>query len=275
MAQKGQDMGQRSHRSSMVLRWMASPGCLVKEEPVSGRRGQKKCRITFQILKASPPGGLWTCPGPAVAPTGCSLGGAFSCGFSGSGGLSHRQGLQFVLLSPHALCVGQSRSSGCHARRGQGVGLGTQQVLTKDRWLGHVLYEDCQPPYTATCIFPLGLIVYPLSTRTSVLPRRPPVCLASGEGRKPRAHVSALPLTGRGTLPLGSSDVPAMSGNNQMCPSGYGEGWRKCRCNSVSVLAELPEAEDQASDAKYPPIPKGALDQLAGLQGSQVTATHI
>lgn len=99
------------------------------------------------------------------------------------------------------------------------MGLGSQQELTKDRWLGHVLYEDCQPPYTATCIFPLGLIVYPLSTR---------------EGRKPRAHVSALPLTGRGTLPLGSSDAPAMSGSNQMCPSGSGEGWRKCRCNSVS-----------------------------------------
>lgn len=116
MAQKGQDMGQRSHRSSTGLRRMASPVCLVKKEPVSGQRGQKKPRITFQILKASPPGGLWTRPGPAVAPTGCSLGGAFSCGFSGSGGLSHRQGLQFVLLSPRALCVGQSWSPGCHTR---------------------------------------------------------------------------------------------------------------------------------------------------------------
>lgn len=86
----------------------------------------------------------------------------------------------------------------------QELGMGTQQVLTKDTWPDKS-FEDCQSPHTDPCIFLLMRKVCLRSILTSVL-----------DSLKELA-------TGGSVLAGASSDVSSMSGNNEMCSSLYGE----------------------------------------------------
>lgn len=138
-----------------------------------------------------------------------------------------------MLLSPLGLCVAHlgHRTYTQRLICAQRLILSTQHVLTKVMWFGHVLLEVVNLHTQPHTFSSLRLMVYPLSILTvSFLKLAWPV----GKQKAKDLCLSTATLWRKG-LALGSSDASSSkNGNNQMCPSWYGEGSRKCKCDFLS-----------------------------------------